>query len=421
LIREKRPRAGYFNYSRDSTDGIMSESNTAVRRALPLWPLTASDNVNRARNSEPGKMAIDLNMQFVDFSWRFATVPREEIATRMWQHLANGGALTFEVNGTLLDLQDRQAYDTAKPIFGFAAANQQYYAGQSSAARVLLLANRSGDQASYRGVFRLLTEEHAPFAVIDNMNWLGRREFDLVIATDWAPAGLREYTQGGGRVLVLSSRPPEFPVARVIGTTADLPGYVRVRDHSLFPSLKDTDLLMLNGPFTELESSGPGPLTLVPPSMIGPPEKIHVDMKDTAIPAVLFAEIGKGALTWVPWELGALYYRQSLPAHAGLFRDLLDRLYPQRQLRTNAHRLVGMTLMRQPGRTLVHVMNLSGQSQTGYFAPVPMQNIRVQLQGDFKSARTVRNPAVLPLLKRDGYTGFTIPALADYELVVLEN
>jgi len=420
LIREKRPQAGYFNYSRDFTDGIMSESNTGVRRALPLWPLTASDNVNRARNSEPDKMAIDLNMQFVDYSWRFATVAGEEIATRAWQQLANGGALTFEVNGTILDLQDRQAYQTVKPIFSWAAANEEYYAGQTSAARVLLLDNPSGDRASYRGVFRLLTEEHVPFAVSDNLKWAGRREFDVVIATDWAPAGLRDYAASGGRVLIVSSRPPEFPVARVVGTTASLAGYVRVRDHSLFPSLKDTDLLMLNGPFTELAADGAAALTLVPPSMIGPPEKIHLDMKDTAIPAVFSTGIGKGALTWVPWELGALYYRHSLPAHAALFRDLLDRLYPQRQLKTDAHPLVGVTVMRQEGRKLVHLINLSGESQTGYFAPIPMRNIRVELLGDFKSARTVRHPAVLPIDKRGAYTGFTVPALSDYELVVIE-
>jgi hypothetical protein len=418
LIREKRPKAGYFNYLRDYTDGIMSESNTGVRRALPLWPLTASDNVNRARNSEPDKMALDLNMQFVDYSWRFATVPGQEIATRMWQHLANGGALTFEVNGTLLDLQDRQAYETAKPIFAWAAANEQYYGGQKSAARVLLLAGR--DQASYRGAFRLLTEEHVPFAVSDNMKWVGRREFDLVLATDWAPAALREYAEGGGRVLVLSAQPPEFPLARVLGTTTDLPGYVRVRDPALFPSLKDTGLLMLNGPFTELEASGAAALTLVPPSMIGPPEKVHVDMKDTAIPAVFSTRLGKGAVTWVPWELSALYYRHSLPAHAGLFRDLLDRLYPQRQLKTGAHPLVGITLMQQEGRKLVHLINLSGQSQTGYFAPIAMRDVRVELLGDFKSARAVRHPAVLPLQKRGAYTGFTVPALSDYELVVIE-
>jgi hypothetical protein len=420
LIREKRPQAGYFNYLRDYTDGIMSESNTGVTRPLPLWPLTASDNVNRARNSEPGKMAIDLNMQFVDFSWRFATVPGEEIATRMWQDLANGGALTFEVNGTLLDLQDRQAYETAKPIFTWAAAHEQYYAGQTSAARVLLLANRAGDQQAYRGVFRLLTEEHVPFAVSENMDWLGIRQFDLVVATNWAPAGLREYMEGGGRVLVLSSRPPEFPVARVIGATAGLPGYIRVRDHSRFPSLKDTDLLMLNGPFTEVEANGAAPLTLVPPSMIGPPEKVHVDMKDTTIPGVVSAKFGKGAVTWVPWELGALYYRQSLPAHAGLFRDLLGQLYPEPQLKTNAHPLVEVTLMQQAGRKLIHLINLSGQSQTAYFAPIPMRDIRIELLGNFKSAHTVRNPTVLPLQKQGAYTAFTVPALADYELVVIE-
>jgi hypothetical protein len=57
LIRKKRPQAGYFNYIQEYTDGIMSESNTAVARPLPLWPYSASDHVNRARNSEPGKMA----------------------------------------------------------------------------------------------------------------------------------------------------------------------------------------------------------------------------------------------------------------------------------------------------------------------------------------------------------------------------
>ena len=77
--------AGYFNYMQEYTDGIMSESNTAVKRPLPLGPYSASDNVNRARNSQPGKMSIDLNMRFVDYAWRFATVPGNKIALRMWQ------------------------------------------------------------------------------------------------------------------------------------------------------------------------------------------------------------------------------------------------------------------------------------------------------------------------------------------------
>jgi hypothetical protein len=425
LIREKRPQAGYFNYIQEYTDGIMSESNTAVGRTA--WPYTTSDHVNRARNSEPGKMAIDLNMQFVDYSWRFATVPRQEIALRAWQDLANGGALTFEVNGTL-DLQDRQALETVKPIFRWAAANEQYYAGQSSAARVLLLgasaaSGRTFGEEPYRGMFRLLSEEHVPFAVADNMDWVSgpkKREFDLVIAADWAPAGLKQYVENGGKVLLASAHAPEFEVATVLRTQNDVKGYIRVRDHAAFPSLKDADLLMLNGPFTEVAADSAAALTLIPPSLIGPPELIHVDMKDTNTPAIVTRQLGKGTVTWIPWNLGGLYYLHSLPAHADLFRDVMDRLNPRRQLRTNAHPLVEITMMHQGGRTLLHLVNMSGPSQTGYFPPVPMRDIHVEVAGDFKMATTVRKAGNLMLKTGGGYTGFTVPELSDYELVVLK-
>ena len=124
---------------------------------------------------------------------------------------------------------------------------------------------------------------------------------------------------------------------------------------------------------------------------------------------------------WIPWNLGALYYRLSLPAHAALFRDVFDSLEPHRQLRTDAHPLVEMSVMRQGDRTLLHLINLSGHSQTGYFAPVPMEGIHVQLAGTYGAAKTVRNPAAIPVRHADGYTELTIPRLADYELVVLEG
>ena len=59
--------------------------------------------------------------------------------------------------------------------------------------------------------------------------------------------------------------------------------------------------------------------------MIGPPEFVHIDMKDTDTPAIATERIGKGTVVWIPWNLGGLYYRLSLPAHAGLFRDVFDR------------------------------------------------------------------------------------------------
>lgn len=427
LVHAKRPRAGYFNYIEQSTDGIMSESNTAVNRPLPLWPYASSENVNRARNSEPGKMAVNLCMQFVDYPWRFATVPGREIALRLWQNVAHGGALALAINGTPAGQQDRQALDAARPVFGWLAAHESFYAGQQSAARVLLLAaNQAGggpfSQASYRGLFRLLTEQHIPFAVSSNLDWLGKREFDLVVAADWAPAALEGYVHAGGRLLLASAHPPGFPLGRPVRTWQGVQGYMRVRDHRLLPSLERTDLLMLNGDYLELAPTGASALTLVPPSMFGPPEKIHVDMADTDKPGLLLENIGQGRVAWLPWDTGGLYYRHSLDAHGNLLKDLVDLLLPEgRQLVTNAHPLIEFSLMRQGERTLLHAVNMSGHSDTAYFAPLAATDIRIEVAGEFASARAQKAGAGLAVRRSRGRTSFTLPRLEDYELVVLEK
>ena len=83
-------------------------------------------------------------------------------------------------------------------------------------------------------------------------------------------------------------------------------GYFRVRDHGHLPSLKDTDLMMTNGPYTEVKADAPSWLTLIPPSMIGPPEFVHLDMKDTDKPGLVMASRGAGSVAWIPWDLAAL-------------------------------------------------------------------------------------------------------------------
>ena len=94
--------------------------------------------------------------------------------------------------------------------------HEDLYVGQKNAARVLLLA--TGDTASYRGFFRLLSEEHIPFAVSENQRWMedGSR-FDLVIAPEAAPKELERYVRDGGRLLVAGTTPPPIPVGSVAG------------------------------------------------------------------------------------------------------------------------------------------------------------------------------------------------------------
>jgi hypothetical protein len=423
LIHRKRPRAAFLTYIKDHTDGIMSESNTAVGRALPLWPYSASDNVSRSTGSEPDKIAINLGISFVDFPWRYANVPQAETSLRLYQNMAHGGPPAFVVSGPM-NQQDRQGLVAARPIFQWHAKHEDLYVGQRNAARVLLLA--TGNTASYRGFFRLLTERHIPFAVSENLKWLNGNlplPFDLVIAPDRAPENLVEtYVRAGGRLLAAGTTPPLAGIGRAFGVRSTQ-GYWRIHDRTWFPSLRDTDLLFVDGDYLALTPLERPILTLIPTAMFGPPEKVWSDKQETTLPGLVVTDHGRGRVAYVPWDIGGLYYRHSSEAHANLLSDLVDHLLPAgRQLRTNAHPLVEMTLMDQPARqrSMVHLVNGTGHHDTAYFEPVELRDIRIELPRTVRRARAVSLGRALPVASTGGSSSFTLPALHAYEVIVVE-
>jgi hypothetical protein len=422
LIHRKRPEAAFLTYIKDHTDGIMSESNTAVGRPLPLWQYSASDNVSRSLGSEPDKVAVNLSMSFVDFPWRYAHVPQAETELRLYQNIAHGGPPAYAMVGTM-NQQDRHGLIAARAVFQWHAQHEDLYVGQTNAARVLLLAG--GDTASYRGFFRLLSEQHIPFVVSENLRWLDdrTRRVDLVIAPGRPPRELERYVRDGGRLLVAGTTPPDLPIGRIAGRRPRTQGYWRIHDHALLPSLRDTDLLFLDGEYVELEPIDHPALTLIPAAMFGPPEKVWSDKVETTTPGLVFTDHGKGRVAYIPWDVGALYYRHSSQGHAGLMADVIDRLLPEgRQLKTDAHPLVEMTLMDQPARrrTLVHVVNATGHSGTAYFPPVELRDIRIQLAREFHRATAVGLNRTLTVTGEGRYRSFTLPSVKAYEVVVVE-
>jgi hypothetical protein len=428
LIHRMRPGAGFFTYVDEHTDGIMSESNTAVGRPLPLWPYSASDNVNRARNSEPDKMSFNLCMSFVDYHWRFVTVPQGEIRLRLHQNLAHGAPPALVVLGTM-DQEDRQSLVAGKSIFEWHEEHPDLYVGQRSAARVLIL---SGDeQAAYRGFFRLLSEQHIPFAVSSNMKWLddSERKYDLVIVPSGAtPPELERHVRDGGTLLVAGPAVPAAPLqpGKFIARHRRVQATWRVHDRELLPSLKDTNLLLLDGEYAEMAPLDKPLLTLIPPAMGSPPEKVWLDKVETTVPGLVLADHGAGRIAYIPWDVGGLYYRHSSQGHAELMTDVIDHLLSPRggrQLRTNAHPLLEITVMDQPARnrTLVHFVNVSGHSSTAYFEPIEMRDIRVELAGKFRTAMAVWQNQELPVTASGSETTvFTLPRAGEYEVVVLQ-
>jgi hypothetical protein len=421
LIHRKRPAAAFLTYIKDHTDGIMSESNTAVGRPLPLWPYSASENVSRSVGSEPLKVAINLSMSFVDFPWRYAHVPQAEMQLRLYQNMAHGGPPAVAVVGTM-DQQDQHGLLAAKPVFQWHARHEDLYVGQENAGRVLLLT--TGSTSAFRGFFRLLTEQHIPFVVSENVRWLDEssRPFDLVIIPGDPPQALERYVRDGGRVLVAGTTPPELPIGGIVGRRSTQ-GYWRVHDHSKLPSLRNTTLLFIDGEYVELAPVERPLLTLIPTAMFGPPEKVWSDKVETSVPGLVFADYQKGQVAYIPWDVGGLYYRHSSESHAAFLSDVIDGLLPAgRQLKTSAHPLVEMTMMNQPAqrRTLVHLVNGTGHQDTAYFQPVELRDIRIELARDMKRVRAVGLGRDLSVITAGSYRSFTLPSLRAYEVIIIE-
>lgn len=447
-------------------DSTNSETHGApIAEAHAFWLYDASETVNRYRAAHPDRMSFNNDSAFMDGRWRYSHRSAPEGEIRAFQNMANGAGPYLFVNGNHEQF-DRNGEKGALPAFKFHSDNQDLYVRQENAARVLLfdVPQRTLTQALFRfdervagegqppgnggfgyrdstelgsggentktsmsGFFRLLSESHIPFVLSRDLSWIdsdpGR--YDLVISSQGAPAELDAYLRQGGRVLAAGATRPELdlpPTVRLWSRKETLASYWRVRDHDLLPSLRDADLMFFYSDYLELESAGSA-LTMVPRTKVNPMEMVGEGLHDTDRPGLHLADYGQGRLAYIPWDLGDLYYRASVVHHASLFGDVVDHLLPRgRQIRTNAHPMVQITLQRQAhaGRTLVHFVNLSGAAQVAYHPAIPMGRIEVEVEGRFQSARMASTGRNLPLRRRDDHTTFSLPQLDTYDVVVLQ-
>ena len=174
--------------------------------------------------------------------------------------------------------------------------------------------------------------------------------------------------------------------------------------------------------FNEHPPETDAPLTFVPPMIENPAEVSQSDLQHTHIPAIISRQFGKGKITYLPWDLGALYNRLALPAHAQLLTDIIDKLLPSgRQITTSAHSSVEMVMCRKEGMPaqLLHLINLSGQANNAYKEAIPMRDIAISVKGKFTAAASRKGNLKLPIEHKDDYSSFVLPVLNDYDVIVI--
>lgn len=444
----------------DGVDAYRSESNSAIDRPQPEWTYPSTDNSRTAMGTWPGTAASNTAVHFIDFPYRHVGVAPALTVSRLAGDLIAGGWVDWYVIGTVEGQEDRLAFEGIRDVFAFHRRHETWLTGTTPVADVALIkpaaSGDAGAIAEYRGLFRILSEAHILFDVIQDLalDRPGTAErlagYPAVVVpdarrlSDAGAAILDRYATAGGRLLVTGLTgtldPAGDPRSRIALTTLGvaalgesrprLPGsYLRIRpeDKRTLSGFADLDLLHLDDRFLAVTAKPEAAsfLRRIPPAMFGPPEKCYYgDATDE--PGLVATPAGKGKTAFLPWRPGAQYGKF---AHPGVARIVLaalgDLLGLTPRITTNAPANVELGLHRErEGRWWwLGLVNHAGQLGTAHHPPAELHDLTFTIRTDrpVTTARALRTGLDLPVTSVAGTTTFTLPALGTYDVIVLKT
>jgi hypothetical protein len=221
------------------------------------------------------------------------------------------------------------------------------------------------------------------------------------------------------------------------GKQKQMPGQVGVDTLSRHPILQgfdETDIIPFGGqvyPVTCLKSASLQVVaTLVPPFPIYPPEFSYMepDQRETDRPVIIAGQTDHGGkVVYLAGDIDRRYGQANLGDHGDLLAQaVLWTTDGQQPFRVEAPGYLDCKLYRQPGRWLLHLVNLThANQQPGFFEQIcPLHQVRVSL--------VVQDVAIHAVMlqvagqsacfeQQDGMVNLVIERLDDHELVVFHE
>jgi hypothetical protein len=199
--------------------------------------------------------------------------------------------------------------------------------------------------------------------------------------------------------------------------------------HPVLRGFDETDIMAFGGMLDSLrlDDGTEVLLTFIPASPTFPPEKVWMHEPKTDIPGlILNARPHKGRVAFLPADLDRRFARDNLPDHGNLLANLVRwTAAKDMPIEVDGPGLIDCHVYSQPGRMILHVMNLTNtgawRPPVDELIPVGPLQIRVKLEPDVrgknlkflvaeqKHSGTVKN----------GWSHFQINSVVDHEVVVL--
>lgn len=166
--------------------------------------------------------------------------------------------------------------------------------------------------------------------------------------------------------------------------------------HPVLEGFDQTDILPFGGALLPLKTDAgvTVPLTYIPPFPIYPPETSWMRVEKTEIPGlILRAQAGGGKVAFMPADIDRRFAQGNLPDHGNLLANVLRWLVGDSlPLRVIGPGLIDCHLYEQPGRLVLHILNLSNSAS--WRAPIddllPLPPVRIILRHPGSAFRTAR-------------------------------
>jgi hypothetical protein len=197
--------------------------------------------------------------------------------------------------------------------------------------------------------------------------------------------------------------------------------------HPVLSGFGETDILPFGGrlELVRVESEADTPLTFIPAFPIYPPEFAWMRQPTTDHAAlVLRTTVGGGRIVYLAADVDRLFARDNLPDHGDLLANLIRWAgHDTLPLRVEGIGLIDCHLYHQPGRLVLHLVNLTATGQTPVHAHIPVGPFQVTVQCPADVAGTAASLLVdgqaLATRRQDDYVTFEVPSITAHEVVVV--
>lgn len=454
FIKQQNPNPIIYNYNEIGTSWIASESGASMSQGVDDI-YHATGNVKRTLGSYKDRTPLNLIMGFQAIGYRNIISSPNLLRTWWLENMLHGAPVSLVVVGTLVHYEDRVFFPIVNELFAFHKKHEKLFTNVQAVNKVALI---QGSPGEYKGIMKILSEEHIMYDVIipsqpgSDRTPRKLEEYDVLILDDIKDMSddmvllLDNYVHNGGKLLATGAvsvndgngmslnkirleslgAEPDYEVFQKAQAT-----YLKVseNDQEAFgkEEFKDFTLMMMNSTILKckVKKNARAFLRLLPGNMYGPAEKTYYDESEvTDFPGAILYTFGKGETVFIPWMIGSEYNLKGNYAHRALFMGALNKLLKvESALETDASPLIEMTHLANLNGAFewVGMINHSGFLGTSVREPVVINNTTIRLKPlkHVKEVRLMRSGINLKFKQQsNGWIECIVPQVADFEMML---